>query len=359
MAVVFVSLMAGGTKVTFDEFGRGTIIRKYIVISNDQNDGPYDIAIGSSAPNDISYLSQIKLGIKIPPLLINSGTAPFLAQYNLDHGTHVTTVIGVNGTTDTCSWLLKKEITRAPEGDEGNRFVWHVTCTWAPLPFGFCGLGTGTDGTLILPQANPLNDPAIERSEYEHYNKRFDFDIFGAAIANSAGDPLNVTADDIRPVLVYTKNKGTTAEIDTLAAQYKNAINSDTFRSHAPGSLKIKVIEKGLLQERLGVHFVPMIVKMYVAEIATGSAGTTQNWQVIRADRGGQVLEGYVTGTGTGTGSAVRKIYPTVTSGTNTGQPLDYVNLNSDGTRKADGLPPGQKAFDVYYPLPFSALGLT
>lgn len=343
MSVVSCKLMAAKNVLDLDEFGRATITKRYYV---ETNNGALDFE-HTVAIETIS--------------ITGSGNDPIpqlLTQYDGDHGAGA-----IEGTTNTCSWLLKKRITRAVE-DESDRTKWFVDCTWGPLPFGYAG-GTGTGLGPVLPNLDePTADPVIERSEYEHFRRKAQFDVNGSAIANSAGDMFDdVIVDDIRPVLVFIKNMFPASDIDTMAARYKNATNTDVWRGHAIGSLKIDSIIKGPLQERrsptTGVtkQYFPVTFKMHKAEVSYGSYGTDQNWDVVRADRGGQHLESYVSGTGTGTSTAYRKVWPKVSTGSSKGEFLDIVNLAADGTRLPDGQTPLKKTFQVYPSLPFSGLG--
>lgn len=347
MSVLRVRLLAQGSECSLDEFGRATIKKRYEVETTSDTDLEHTVLIGSTA----GYISGYS-GTAIPKLL---------TQYDLDHGAGE-----ISGTTDSCAWLLKKRAYRATQ-DEGNRRLWYVDCEWGPLPLGWAG-GTGTGAGPVIPQVaesqwnasgkTPLNDPVIARSEYEHYTRHVDFDINGSAIVNSAGDPLTANVDDVRPVLVFVKNMWPESAVDALIAQYKNATNYDTFRGHNAGTLKIAGIKKGPLQERMGVQFFPVTVRMHIAEAVSGAYGTNEYWNLKLADRGGQHLEGYTIGTGTAI-AGYRKVWPTVAAGSSYGEFLDIVNLNSDGTRKADGLGPDTKQFSIYPSLPFSALGLT
>lgn len=348
MSVIASYLLAADTSLELDEFGRATVTKKFLVITNNGNGNlslPYNGALISGPDNEYTVAIE-SIGASPDPV------PQLLTQYNLDHAAGV-----ITGTTDTCTWLTKKRVTRVLN-DETDRNKWHIHCTWTPLPLGYAGgLGTG-GGVPVLPNlSNPLADPVIERSEYEHYRKKVEYDINGSAIVNSAGDPLPLWIDDLRPVLVYIKNKATTAEIDTLAEAYKNATNSDVFRGRSANTLKIVSITKGQLQERAGTQFVPMIVRIHPTEKSIGSLGTDRTWDVELADRGAQIMETHNVGTGAAT--VTQKVWPKVQSGTARGEFLDLVNLNADGTRRDDGLPPLKKTFRVYQPMPFSGLGLT
>ena len=336
MSVVRCQLLRGGTRLSLDEFSRATVTRVYQVETNGTGDGEYTVAIQSTSVGPDP----------IPHMLINSVDNGHLSQYNLDHGD-----VSITGTTDTTAYLTSKEIVPWVE-DESQPYLWKVTCKWTPMPFGYAA-GSGTGSGPVFMRANPLNDPVVERSEHENYRRRAEFDINGSAIANSAGDLFNdAIVDDHRPVLVLIKNMPNAAAIDALSAQYKNAINTDSFRGHAPLTLKVESITKGKLQERLNpatrtsVQFMPMIVKMHKAETSLGGAGSDQTWLLTKADVGAHVLVGGV------------KVAPKVLSGTSQGDFLDYVNLDTDGTRLPDGQQPKKKTFQVYPELPFSSLGL-
>jgi hypothetical protein len=338
MSVVRCFLQRQGTKLSIDQWGRATVTRQYLVECTDAADGEYTVAVQSTSA----------LPDPIPHIINNVLDQPLLAQYNLDHGAGE-----LGNPTDPCAWLTKKDIEPILSNDEtgtgAGGFFWKVTCTWTPLPLNIVvGTGSGTGAAnLLFPRYNPLEDPVIERSEYEHFRRKADFDVNGSAIANSAGDPIgDVIVDDQRPVLVFTKNVWPASTVDDLSAKYKNAINPDTFRGHLPYTLKICSITKGPVQERNGVQFVPMIAKMYKAEVESGSYGTSQTWMVTRADIGVHYLE-----------DGVKKV-PTVLSGTGQGDPLDFVNLDTDGSRLPDGTPPKSKTFQVYPAVPFSGLGL-
>jgi hypothetical protein len=335
MSVIRCFRLANETTLDLDEFGRATVVQKYRVETNSDTDGPYTVAIQSTSalPDPIPHI---------------------LTQYDLDHGAGE-----ITGTTDYCAWLLKKKVTRAVNEEDGRRY-WYVTCTWGPLPIGFAG-ASGSNPAVLPNLSNPLSDSVVRRSEYEHYRKRAEYDVNGSALVNSAGDPLYADVDDIRPVLVYIKNKATGNEIDELSAIYKNATNSDVFDGHAINTLKIASITKGHLQERrpLGgapIQFVPMIVRIHKAEKATGSLGTDENWSLKLPDRGPQCLEQSGTFYVKNLPKVIHDLGVTGTAWY--GEYLDTTNLNSDGTKRADNLPPLTKTFTIYPSLPFSGLGL-
>lgn len=347
MGVVSCQLLRSGTRLEIDEFGRCIVTKVFLVTTNYEGNKGAAYCPGADLEYTVALGSTTAGPDPIPHIMTNIYDNPLLSQYNLDSGTTVTNSPGWNGTTDEMAFLTKKVVEPWSQGED-DPWHWKVTCTWTSMPYPYViGSGTGTGGGLVFPHYNPLDDPVIERSEYEHFRRRAEFDVNGSAIANSAHDPFNdVIVDDQRPVLVFTKNVWPESAIDALAAQFKNAINSDTFKGHAPKTLKIASITKGTTQQRNKIQFIPMMIKIYKAQIEYGSYGTSQTWDVTKADYGPHHLVGGI------------KVPPSVQTGTSQGQLLDFVNLDTDGTRLPDGAEPKKKTFQVYPTLPFSGLGL-
>lgn len=90
---------------------------------------------------------------------------------------------------------------------------------------------------LFFPK-NPLDHPPKISWGGSKFEKAIDQDINGDAILNSAGDYFDppVTVDDSRITLRIQRNE---ARYDpAIAAQFKDAINSDTFYGQQPGTWK-------------------------------------------------------------------------------------------------------------------------
>lgn len=102
---------------------------------------------------------------------------------------------------------------------------WEVTVEYGPLP------------------DNPLTEPVQYAWSFQQFEKPTDFDVFGNAIVNSAGDPFAeaVTKDDSRPVLTITRNEPAPFAAD-LAYLYRDAINATPYLGAGPGQVKVSNI---------------------------------------------------------------------------------------------------------------------
>lgn len=99
--------------------------------------------------------------------------------------------------------------------DVSGKF-WTVTCNYGP--------SDNTDQEI-----NPILKPAEYEWSFAQFTENTNYDIYGRAIINSAGDMFlgGVQRDNSRPVLKVKKNQYSFSPL--LAAYYKDAINGTPF----------------------------------------------------------------------------------------------------------------------------------
>jgi hypothetical protein len=109
-----------------------------------------------------------------------------------------------------------------------NCLVWTVAVSYGPWE----PLENSTDG-------DPINQPVSVRFEGVTYQEIVDLDRNGNPVVNSAGDYFDppVQRDRTRPVIKISRNETTFNDSTILA--YSDKINSDTFYSYPPRTLKL------------------------------------------------------------------------------------------------------------------------
>lgn len=244
---------------------------------------------------------------------------------------------------DNFSTVQGIELKRKIDG-EGCHFDWIATVTWSPPEPG----STSSDPPTI----NPLDRPIKYSMEWANYTRLVDKDIFGEPIVNSAGDGFDppIEIDDARPVLVAVKNMWPLEDIIALSLAYKNAVNTDTFFDATARKAKVESIVSGQIMEENGIQFYAVTFRIQFNH---------EKWDIHLVDRGTQVLVADNVGTG------FHKEFPRIPAGqANAGDPIDIVNLNADGTQRAQGQvalfkpPLASDGFRIYPELAFSGLGI-
>lgn len=124
---------------------------------------------------------------------------------------------------------------------------------------------------------DPLDEPAEIKWSLDADSKIVEYDIFGRAILNSAGDPFSdpVEIDDMRPVLSVSRNEPSFNY--SLAYSYKDAVNADFFFGAPPGTVKVANIgSTRKFKENYGYYY----TNEYTFHF------NPQGWDVILLDQG-------------------------------------------------------------------------
>ena len=248
-----------------------------------------------------------------------------------------------NGETD--AGALCQSVT--PRQDPGNQQVWEVTCEYSSDIGG--GQGVALGGNPQYDVENPLQRPPIVTWSTWSELRPVVLDIQGRPVNNTADLPFDpgIMVRVQSPAVVVERNEATYPVL--FAQSYNDAINSDQFYTWPPETAKVESITaqnqfaNGILYwaVRYEIHFKQPDWKERVANQGTRHYKLDANGFFIRDANQEKQLFHPVDGDGN---------YST-----------DPVWLNLDGTRmpqddianNAIFLP-----FDIYKPLPFSALNL-
>lgn len=330
MSVTRCSLLTARAKLTEDKDYRRTLVHEFIVETDNPNDGQLVVfdQMESVGPDPI------------PPLW---------STYNFLTGT---------GGADTDIFLQTRDIARYID-EEDDKTKWKVTCTWTPP-----APGQGGDP----PEANPLNDPIRYSLEWATFTRNIEFDITGAIIVNGAGDEFDppIQRDDYRPVLVAVKNIWPLQNIINLALTFKNVVNSDVFYGAPAGMAKVESISSGPIQERNGISYYAVTIRVQFVGIGTGTGGATDDWLVRLVNRGRH----FIAADGTKQVPFQANLKAGATPGSTNPEdyeeavprvPLEWVNLTSTGLRKFPDYAPAEftgTAYQIYPALAFSGLGI-
>lgn len=122
-------------------------------------------------------------------------------------------------------------------------------------------------------EINPLNLPVIYNLERHQFQEIIQEDLQGKPLVNAVGTPFNppIVQDDSRPILVATKNMQSLAAIVALQQTFKDAVNLGSFYGAAPRQAKVMSITAGSLQEKNGVSY-------YTVTIRIAFKGEGQTW---------------------------------------------------------------------------------
>lgn len=84
-----------------------------------------------------------------------------------------------------------------------------------------------------------------------------DRDKNGGPILNAAGQPFDepIVEEDWLTVIVAQRNYGTLEEIEQINEQFKDSVNSSTFRGHTNGTVRFTGIETGPPQYENGIEY--------------------------------------------------------------------------------------------------------
>ncbi len=221
---------------------------------------------------------------------------------------------------DNGSFCSKIEV--ANNGDDDG-LGWTVTCEYGPY-----------DPTQ-WPE-NPLDHPIKINWSWSQFEKIVDEDVNGNAVVNTAGDYFDppVMRDDSRPLISISRNEQTFNP--TLAAQFKDAVNSDSFMGFSPNQVKCSNISAALEYNPICGFYYVMNYEFAVNTEQTG-------WRKEILNQGLRYLAG-----STRTNILINGAPATAPV------PLDNAGavLPPSGT-------PVFLPFDIYRTLPFSQFGFT
>lgn len=146
--------------------------------------------------------------------------------------------------------FCKSRVARQQTGEGVAANCWLVTCEY--------------DNSLSEEDAEDSQETPLERRvkfhiEFSSATKVLDRREDGIPIVNTVGDPFDPPLDDEddRFVLVAKKNYAASDlnSLMQLMADYRNSVNSDTFRGLPPGSWRFVVPQMTELQSENGVEF--------------------------------------------------------------------------------------------------------
>jgi len=193
----------------------------------------------------------------------------------------------------------------------------------------------------------PLCQPMKIEWTFATSTEPIDRDADGEAITNSAGvtfdQPLSEEIDD--QILRITRNEETFDA--NFAADYKGAVNSDTFWGFPPRTCRLKIFD-GVKARAAGLWFWQVTYEFHIRYDASDPLRTGWNHRVL--DQGYQVKTGALNDDGS-------PEYETLTDAS--GQPLrEPVLLDGNGNRLAKNADPVYLEFETAPARAFSALDL-
>lgn len=194
-----------------------------------------EIPDGTSSSQDQGWTRTYSRAFRVttdnPYKRAGTARAAVMSAFSLSIGTHYK-VFDSNGTTileeDTGSFIQRITATYDGGGDNDG-LDWLVTVEYGPF-----------DATTF--GANPIDHPLKISWGTAKFEKAVEKDINGVAIVNSAGDYFDPppTIDDSRTILRITKNLATFDP--TIAHDFKDSINSDTWHGYPPRTWKVEDI---------------------------------------------------------------------------------------------------------------------
>jgi hypothetical protein len=188
MAIVSVREVASGRDGTLNNKGERSYSRAFQVITDDPLDGPLLVRTASGIPQRGSI---------------------YATATEIDPGAKVKAI--------------------NPSQDADNPRVWTVKVDY--------------DSVTEDKPENPLDRPIEISWTAAPYERVVFNDTDGKAILNSAGDYFDppLTIDDSRPVLTVVRNEP--SYNPTLAIDYQDAVNTDSFLGFSPGQVKVAKID--------------------------------------------------------------------------------------------------------------------
>lgn len=204
MSIVTCQLMRNGRSGSSDEKFQRSYTVKWLVTTNDPDDGPLTIYLnaGGASPDPIPA--------KYQPYAIGNDSDP--------NAYHLTSSI--------------------EPYNEGTELQWVVTVEFGPPPKGEAP-GERAE--------NPMDRPVRYSIDWVAFTKPLTKDKNGNPIANACKQSFDPPPEqeDLRPVLVAKKNFATLAEVIGLMITYKNAVNTDEFYGAAEREAKVESITAG------------------------------------------------------------------------------------------------------------------
>lgn len=174
----------------------------------------------------VQLLSDAKIGAATAASLV--GIQPLDAYIN----------IWEFDTSARCNKINAKMSGTAKDGKQ-----WDITYNYAPLERP--SLST-----------NPLNDPLVYGSDWEHVEIPAEQDAFGTAVRNSAGDSYDPTIMTTRKRYVRTVTRNEATEPVLLAQYYQNTLNMYPFYGAPRGCVLCRSIRPTQqFDQNIGVYF--------------------------------------------------------------------------------------------------------
>jgi hypothetical protein len=158
-----------------------------------------------------------------------------------------------------------------PRVHEDNPYLWAVEVEYSSKP-----------AHPDYQDLDPLKRKGRRRSRFDYFTRGMRFDVNGATIVNSAGDPYDAIEEEV-PFQIIEITKNLAANDDEVFANYLNAVNSDPAFGKEAFELKVTNIEPADEEYEHGTRFWPTKLTMHCRKITTAEPTP---WRVKLLDHG-------------------------------------------------------------------------
>jgi hypothetical protein len=169
---------------------------------------------------------------------------------------------------DTAATLYNLEA--RPDGDNDPN-LWSITAEY-----------TTTPNHPDYQSPFPLLRRRRKRTRYERYQEAMEYDLTGAAVINSAGDPYEAI-DHPRSYRVVEFQKNLAIDPDNLGEDYLDAVNTDPAFGYPVAACRVEEIRCDDEQYEAGVRFWPTSLTLHVKKI---TAAEPNPWRLKLLDQG-------------------------------------------------------------------------
>ena len=187
----------------------------------------------------------------------------------------------------------------------------------------------------------PLQRPTKYRLEWAQFSWKPAYDVFGNPIKNLANQdyPEPIVIDDARPVFVAEKAMPSLSAVLSLAAVYRNAVNTDAFYGTLPRHAKVESITCGEMETEEGQSFYPTVFRIQIAD---------RPWDFVKREIGYAKIN---------LADGIPDTLQVASDFTGMGH-AEPIDLNADGEEKAITDDPIYTSWRVYPERNFSGLGI-
>lgn len=269
---------------------------------------------GKKLPNDRDYSRTFRVEVDDPDdresIVLAADSVPALGDPHPD---------------DASAWCESLAVQCVDEGGK----LWEVTAKYSST----ADAGSAAD--------NPLSRPVTITWEDYEFEEPVELDVLGKPVLNSAGQAFDPPPTRVasRPVVVFTKNQ---AEFNaSLAQQYKNKSNSDTWWGLSAGQAKVASIRASEEKEENGITYYEVRYEIHLNE---------DGWKKRILDQGRMERITFE--------STDYVIYRAIIDPETKRPVTDPVPLNGAGGPLSDDGGPVFLEFDFYGSVPFAPLGL-